>query len=142
MTWGRQQGGQGRTLWQRRTFCYHSRSQATKISLIFVARTKWTIRFDDTCNHMNNVKNVLAREIEAVFPDRSQIGYFRDSVHRRENSFSMPQKKRKTKSGDSHAVSPLRPLRILERSDSSEIFDQRTERDLRSIESVQFAYNA
>jgi len=28
VTWGRQQGGQGRTLWQRRTFCHHSRSQA------------------------------------------------------------------------------------------------------------------
>jgi len=47
VTWGRQQGGQGRTLWQRRTFCHHSRSQ---VSLIFIARTKRTIRFDDICN--------------------------------------------------------------------------------------------
>lgn len=29
VTWGRQQGGQGRTLWQGRIFSYHPRSHAT-----------------------------------------------------------------------------------------------------------------
>lgn len=76
-----------------------TRDRKLQISLIFVARTKRTVRFD-IWNRINMQRSSRDRS-----EFRSQIGYFRDGIHRRQNSLSMPQRKTK-RIGDGHAESP------------------------------------
>lgn len=100
-----------------------TRDRKLQISLIFVTHTIRIVRFDNICNR-TNVK-VLAREIEAKIVFKSGISGTAE-IYRRQNSFSMPQ--RKTKNGSrqnvNRAESSLRPLRILQRSESNQIFCQ------------------